>query len=46
MHRDSQQCTKLIDQTANQLSENVLALMLLAVQRDNLEPNIKQAVRR
>jgi len=36
--------TDLIEVTANALSDNVVAVMLLAVQKDNLEPNIKQAI--
>jgi hypothetical protein len=45
MHKHEQQCTDLIEMTANALSSNVVAVMLLAVQRDNLELNIKQAIR-
>jgi len=45
MHKHNQPCTDLIEMTANSLSDNVLALMLLAVQRDNLEPNIKHAIK-
>ena len=44
MHRPDQRCTDLIEVTANALSEGVVALMLMAVQRDNLELNIKQAI--
>ena len=44
MHKHGQQCTGLIEMTANVLSENVVALMLLTVQKDNLELNIKKAV--
>jgi hypothetical protein len=46
MHRPSQQCTGLIEMTADALSENVVAIMLLAVQKGNLELSIKMAVRR
>jgi hypothetical protein len=45
MHKPGQRCTDLIEKTANALSDNVVALMLLAVQKDNLELNIGQAVR-
>jgi len=45
MHEDGQQCTDLIETTADVLSESVVTLMLLAVQKDNLELNIKQAVK-
>jgi hypothetical protein len=46
MHRPGQQCNDLIEMTANALSENVVAIMLLAVQKGNLELSIKMAVRR
>ena len=45
MHKPGQRCTELIEKTANELSSGVVALMLLAVQKDNLELSIKQAVR-
>ena len=44
MHKDGR-TTDLIEITANALSEDVVAVMLLAVQKDNLEPNIKQAIK-
>jgi len=46
MHKHNQQCTDLIEATANALSEGVVALMLLAVQKDNLELGIKQTIKR
>ena len=45
MHKDSQQCTDLIKLTANSLSGDVVALMLIAVQKDNLELSITFAIR-
>ena len=45
MHKHGQQCADLIEMTANALSDGTVVLMLLAVQRDNLELNIKQAIR-
>jgi hypothetical protein len=45
MHKHGQRCTDLIEITADALSGNFVAVMLLAVQKDNLEPNIKQAIR-
>jgi hypothetical protein len=45
MNRPGQRCTELIEMTANALSGGVIALMLLAVQKDNLELNIGQAVK-
>jgi hypothetical protein len=44
MHRHDQRCTDLIEVTANALSSHTVALMLLTVQKDNLELNINQAV--
>jgi len=45
MQKHGERCANLIEMTANSLSDGVVALMLLAVQRDNLELNIKQAIR-
>jgi hypothetical protein len=44
MHKEGQQCMELIEMTANALSGGAVALILLSVQKDNLELNIKQAV--
>jgi hypothetical protein len=44
MHQHDQQCTDLVEVTANALSEGVVALMLMAVQRDNLKLSITKAV--
>ena len=44
MHKDGQQCTDLIKLTANSLSGDVVALMLIAVQKDNLELSITSAI--
>ena len=46
MHKPDQQCANLIEATANALSGAVVVLMLVAVQRDNLELSIKQAIGR
>lgn len=46
MHKKSQQCTELVEKTANELSGGGVAVMLLAIQKENLELSIKQAVRR
>jgi hypothetical protein len=46
MNKPSQRCDGLIEMTANALSDSVVALMLLAVQRDNLELSIKYAIRK
>jgi len=45
MHKPDQRCTDLIEMTANTLSGGVVALMLMAVQRDNLELSIKLAIK-
>jgi hypothetical protein len=45
MHKPGQQCNNLLELTANALSRDVVALMLLAVQNDNLELSIIQAVK-
>ena len=39
-------CGDLIDKTAAALNENAVMLMLLAVQRDNVELSVKFAWRR
>jgi hypothetical protein len=45
MHKVGQRCKKLIEKTANELSDDVVTLMLLAVQKDNLELSVQYAVR-
>ena len=44
MHKPDQKCSNLIEVTANALSGGVVALMLIAVQRDNLELSGNQAI--
>ena len=44
MQKHGQRCAGLIEMTANALTGATVALMLLAVQRDNLELSIKQAI--
>jgi len=44
MQEHGQQCTGLIDMTANALSGSTVILMLAAVQRYNLELSVKQAI--
>lgn len=44
MHDPDQRCTELIEVTANALSGAVVALML-AVQSNNLELNVNQAIK-
>jgi hypothetical protein len=45
MHKHGQRCTDLLEMTANALSGGVVALILLTIQKDNLELNIKQAIK-
>ena len=45
MHKPGQRCTDLIEMTANALSGDVVALMLMAAQKDNLELSIKYAIK-
>ena len=44
MHKPDQKCSDLIEATANALGGGIVALMLLAVQRDNLELSVNQAI--
>ena len=45
MNEPGQRCTDLIEITSNALSSGVLAVMLMAVQKDNLELSINQAIK-
>jgi hypothetical protein len=44
MHKKYSHCNSLIEKTAASLSEDVVALMLLAVQRGNIELSVKTAL--
>ena len=46
MHKPDERCSDLIDVTANTLSGGVAALMFMAVQRNNLELSVRQAIKR
>ena len=46
MHMEESRCDDLIEKTAEALNEDVVALMLLAVQRGNLELSVKTALNR
>ena len=46
MQNRGRRCDGLIEITANALNGGAVALMLVAVQRDNLELSIKQAITR
>ena len=46
MHMEESRCDDLIEKTAEVLNEDVVVLMLLAVQMGNLELSVKTALRR
>ena len=46
MHKRDERCSDLIEVTANALSGGIVTLMLMAVQRDNLELSVKLAIKR
>ena len=46
MHKNDSHCVKLIEKTAAALNEEAVMLMLLAVQRGNVEMSVKLALRR
>ena len=46
MHMEESRCNDLVEMTAEALNEGVVAEMLLAVQRRNLELSVKAALSR
>jgi len=46
MHMQNSRCDDLIEKTATALNDDIVALMLLAVQRDNLQLSVKAALKR
>ena len=46
MHKERGHCGDLIEKTAAALSDDIVKLMLLAVQRENLELSVKVALNR
>ena len=46
MHRHINHCELLIEKTAISLDDDIVALMLLAVQRGNLELSVRLALKR
>ena len=46
MHEAGKRCTELLEKTANALNDNTIGVMLLAVQKSNLELSINVAVTR
>ena len=45
MHKPNGCCERLIEETANALNNDVVTLMLVAVQRSNLELSVTLAVK-
>ena len=46
MHRQNRRCNELIEKTAAALNEDIIVLMLLVVQKGNLELSVKAALNR
>ena len=46
MHEENQCCTELLETTANALNDGVVAVMISAVKRENLELSMNIAIRR
>ena len=46
MHKEKAHCGDLIEKTAAALNDDIVKLMLLAVQRENLELSVKVALNR
>ena len=46
MHKPEASCGALLEETVEALNEDVVALMLLAVQKEDLELSINVAVKR
>ena len=46
MHRPGAKCPDLIEKTANALSDDVVALMLVAAQKYSLDLSTQQAIKR
>lgn len=46
MHKPDGCCKELIEETARALNDNVVTLMLVAVQRSNVKLSVKLAVER
>jgi hypothetical protein len=46
MHMNGSHCSDLVEKTAAALNEEAVILMLLAVQRGNVELSVKIALRR
>ena len=46
MHMQSSRCDNLIEATSAALSDDIVTLMLLAVQRDNLQMSVNMALTR
>jgi hypothetical protein len=44
MNRENMSCNDLVEKTAAELNDNIVTLMLLAVQRGNLELSVTSAL--
>ena len=44
MHKKDMHCGNLIEETAAALNEDTITLMLMAVQRSNIELSVKRAL--
>ena len=45
MHKPGRRCADLIEKTADALDSGVLSLVLMALQKDNMELNINRAIK-
>ena len=46
MHKENESCYALLEETASALDDEAVTVMLLAIQRENLEMSVKSAVQR
>ena len=46
MHKENEPCYALLEETASALDDEAVTVMLLAIQRENLEMSVKSAVQR
>ena len=46
MHKQNRGCKDLVETTAAALQEDTVGLMLLGIQKHNLEPSVKRALAR
>ena len=46
MHKKDTRCDELIEKTAEALNDDLVAVMLVAIQKDNLELSVTSALNR